>query len=118
MKARTNLGIRARLFLAFGAVAGMTVIASVAAWLSFSNLSDSLGRLANTHLPAMTVAAQLAETGGAIIATAPSLISAADEHEQETIWSDLSVLLSRMSALLEKMEEPLVDQESRSSLQN
>ncbi len=118
MKARTNLGIRARLFLAFGAVAGMTVIASVAAWLSYSNLSDSLGRLANTHLPAMTVAAQLAETGGAIIATAPALISAADEHEQETIWTDLAVLLSRMSALLEKMEEPLVDQESRSSLQN
>lgn len=111
-----SIGIRARLFLAFGAVAAMTVAASVAAWLSFTNLSGSLERIANTHVPAMTVAAQLAEKGGAIIATAPSMMSAADETEREAIWADLEVLLTDMSDLLERMEDPLIDDASRASL--
>ena len=118
MTSRTRIGIRARLFLAFGTVAAMTMIATVTAWLAFSNLSDSLGRVANVHVPAMTLAAQLAETGGAIIATAPTLIAAADAREQKNVLSDLTVLLTRMTALLDAMQAPLVDRESRSSLQN
>lgn len=118
MTPRTRIGIRARLLLAFGTVAAMTMIATVTAWLAFSNLSDSLGRVANVHVPAMTLATQLAETGGAIIATAPTLIAAANEREQKNVLSDLTVLLTRMAALLDAMQAPLVDDESRSALQN
>ncbi len=118
MTSRTRIGIRARLFLAFGTVAAMTMIATVTAWLAFSNLSDSLGRVANVHVPAMTLATQLAETGGAIIATAPTLIAAADQREQKNVLADLTVLLTRMTALLDAMQAPLVDEKSRASLQN
>ena len=117
MTTRTRIGIRARLFLAFGAVAAMTIIATVTAWLAFSNLSDSLGRVANVHVPAMTIAAQLAETGGAIIATAPTLIAAADNREKMNVLANLTVLMTRMTALLDAMQAPLVDRDSRSSLQ-
>ncbi|MBL6927693.1 MAG: PAS domain S-box protein [Rhodospirillales bacterium] len=113
----TSFGIRTRLFVAFGAVAAMTVAASIAAWLSFANLSESLSRIANTHVPAMTVAAQLAEKGGAIIATAPALMSAGNETEQQAIWTDLEILLIDMSDLLEEMGEQLTDEPSRASLQ-
>ena len=117
MTLRTSFGIRTRLFGAFGAVAAMTVAASVAAWLSFANLSESLGRIANTHVPAMAVAAQVAEKGGAIIATAPALMSAANEQEQQAIWVDLEILLIDMSDLLEDMGGQLIDEPSRASLQ-
>ncbi|MBL6945787.1 MAG: PAS domain S-box protein [Rhodospirillales bacterium] len=96
----------------------MTVAASVAAWLSFANLSESLGRIANTHVPAMTVAAQLAEKGGAIIATAPALMSAGDEAEQRAIWADLEILLIDMLDLMEEMSGQLIDEPSRASLQH
>ncbi len=118
MTTRFRIGIRARLFMAFGTVAAMTVVATVAAWISFANLSESLERVANTHVLAMASAAQLAESGGAIIATAPALIAAADEQEQKTVWLDLTVLLTRMSALLAEMKSPLVDDGSRSALQH
>ena len=95
----------------------MTVAASVAAWFSFANLSESLGRIANTHVPAMTVAAQMAEKGGAIIATAPALMSAGNEQEQEAIWADLEILLINMSDLLDEMGRDSINDPSRASLQ-
>nr|MBC8158921.1 HAMP domain-containing protein [Alphaproteobacteria bacterium] len=117
MSVWTSFGIRTRLAIAFGAVAAMTVAASVAAWFSFANLSESLGRIANTHVPAMTVAAQMAEKGGAIIATAPALMSAGNEQEQEAIWADLEILLINMSDLLDEMGRDSINDPSRASLQ-
>ncbi len=64
-----RLGIRGRLFWAFGSVAAMTVAATFVAWISFAGVGDSLNRIVKDNIPAITLAARLAEVGGIITAT-------------------------------------------------
>ncbi len=107
MESRVILGIRGRLFLAFGGVATMTVLAGLVSWFSYAQMSESLNRIISNDIPAMTSSAQLAEKGAAIIATAPTLISAQSEKERAVAWADLKATLSEMSAQVDAMDTPL-----------
>ncbi len=79
-------GIRAKLWLAFGAVAAMTVVASAIALRSFGTASDTLDRIAQRHLPAMVALNRVAQQGNLLLSTVPPLIYAESldslkEHE-------------------------------------
>ncbi len=111
-----RLGIRGRLFWAFGSVAAMTVAATFVAWISFAGVGDSLNRIVKDNIPAITLAARLAEVGGIITATAPTLAAAADEQERDRAWSTLSVSLEDMSALVKQVDAPLVDSNAKTEL--
>ena len=50
----TRFGIKLRLMLAFGAVAAMTVVASMVAWFSYANIETSFTRVSEESVPAMT----------------------------------------------------------------
>ncbi len=103
MSAPFRIGIRGRLFWAFGAVAVATIVATVVAWVSFNRLGDTLELIVGRNVPAVTLAAQLAERGGGIIGTAPALSSAKDDAERERIWMQLSARLQDMNAELDAM---------------
>lgn len=105
MSASFNMGIRGRLFWAFGAVAVATVVATTVAWLSFARFSDTLDLVVGRNIPAVTLAAQLAERGGGIIGTAPALSSAKNDAEREHIWRQLSARLQDMNRVLDVMAE-------------
>lgn len=105
MSAPFRIGIRGRLFLAFGAVAVATIVATVVAWISFTRLGDTLELIVGRNVPAVTLAAQLAEHGGGIIGTAPALSSAKDDVEREQIWMELSSRLHDMTTVLDVMDE-------------
>lgn len=98
-----RIGIRGRLFWAFGAVGVATLVASVVAWVSFSRFGDTLDLIVGQNIPAMTLAAQLAERGGGIIGTAPALSSAKDNSERERIWQQLSARLDDLNHVLDSM---------------
>lgn len=102
--ANRRLGIRARLFGAFGIVAAMTIAATAVAWLSFGSLGDRLNRIVAVDLPTVTLAARLAETGSAITATAPILAAATTEKERSRSWSRLTKNLNDMRSLLKPTE--------------
>jgi len=51
VKARGGLGIRAKLFFAFAAVSGTTVIAGIAAWLMFAQVRDLFHGVAGRSIP-------------------------------------------------------------------
>jgi two-component system C4-dicarboxylate transport sensor histidine kinase DctB len=107
MEARVIFGIRGRLFLAFGGVAAMTVLAGLVAWFSYAQMSESLNRIIKNDISAMTSSAQLAEKGAAIIATAPTLISAQSEKERAAAWADLKATLGEMSSQVDAMDTPM-----------
>ena len=111
-----KFGIGGRLFLAFGTVAGMTVVASLFAWISFSGLSDSLDRIISDDIPAMTAATDLAEKGGLITATAPTLISAPTEADRAKAWAGLQAPLKDMMSSIDGLDERIIAPEVRSSL--
>ncbi len=83
---RRHMGIGGRLFWAFGSVAAMTVAATIVAWISFSGVGESLNRIVSDNIPAVTLAARLAEKGGVITATASALAAAADEQDRARSW--------------------------------
>jgi two-component system phosphoglycerate transport system sensor histidine kinase PgtB len=96
MALKHRLGIRARLFLAFLAVSSMAVIESTYGWLSYSDLGNTLQEFELQHLPALGLAAQLAEEGGAVIAMAPILATA---HSQDDYSAATSALQQRLDAM-------------------
>lgn len=115
-KVQVTFGIRGRLFLAFGGVAAMTVLASVLAWLSYTHLSGSLSRIVTDDIPAIKVSGRLAERGSAIIATAPTLIAATSEKERAAAWADLKATLSEMTGLVDTMDDRLFGERAKAQL--
>jgi methyl-accepting chemotaxis protein len=78
-----HLGLRGRLFTAFGVVAALTVLASSSAIVSYDNLGRSLGAIAEKSLPEITRASSVVRAAGEVAAAAPRLLAAADTAERE-----------------------------------
>lgn len=76
-----QLGIRTRLFLAFGAVSGTTLIAAIAAWLLFAQIGGLLDGVASRNIPEVVATLQLSTETQALVAGAPNLLGA-DSQEQ------------------------------------
>ena len=110
-----RFGIRARLLLAFVAVAALSVVACGLGWLSYDRLGGTLDEFAESHLPALGLAARLAEEGGSIIATAPILANARTEQELGAIRDALGRRLAALRLLAAEGERgvpglrPMVD---------
>jgi len=113
-----TLGIRGRLFWAFGSVAAMTGAATVVAWISFGGVGDSLNRIVTDNIPSVMLAARLAEKGGVITATAPTLAAAVDEADRSRAWSTLSKNLEDMGVLLDQVAAPLIDTDAKTALRS
>jgi methyl-accepting chemotaxis protein len=78
-----RLGLRGRLFLAFGVVAALTVLASSSAIISYDSLGRSLGAIAEKSLPEITRASKVIRAADEVAAAAPRLLAAPDPAERE-----------------------------------
>src|SRR5882757_850348 len=78
-----RLGLRGRLFTAFGVVAALTVLASSSAIISYGSLARSLGAVAERSLPEITRASEVVRAAGEVAAAAPRLLAATDPAERE-----------------------------------
>jgi methyl-accepting chemotaxis protein len=84
-----RLGLRSRLFAAFGAVAALTVLASGTALVSYSGLARSLAVVTGTSLPQVTRASKVAKAAGDVAAAAPALLAAVGAAERARALKDL-----------------------------
>ncbi|WP_027362007.1 ATP-binding protein [Halodesulfovibrio aestuarii] len=100
----TKLGIWERLLLAFSAIAGMTVLAVLTALFLLESSSEIFATITEKNLPELAQVADMAETGGQIIAIAPNLVSAPDEETQKRIRADLDLLLLQFSREVDLLE--------------
>ena len=80
-----HLGLRGRLFMAFGVVAALTVLASSSAIISYNSLGHSLGEIADKSLPEITRASRVVRAAGEVAAAAPRLLAATDVAEREQL---------------------------------
>ncbi len=78
-----HLGLRGRLFMAFGVVAALTVLASGSAMISYDSLGRSIGAVAEKSLPEITRASEVVRAAGEVAAAAPRLLAATDKAERE-----------------------------------
>ncbi|MGO8915066.1 MAG: methyl-accepting chemotaxis protein [Stellaceae bacterium] len=79
----SGFGLRAKLFLAFGAVAGLTVLASAIAFVSYNDVGRALAGITGESLPAMSASVRLAKSSADLVAIAPALLTAHDAKQRD-----------------------------------
>ncbi len=77
-----GLGLRGRLFAAFGAVAITTVLASATAFMSYDRLGRSLEIVTGTSLPHVTRASNIAVAAADVVGQAQALLAAAGAEQR------------------------------------
>jgi methyl-accepting chemotaxis protein len=86
-----SVGLRAKLFLAFGAVAGLTVLASAVAFVSYNAVGRAVSDIAGDSLPAMSASVRLAKSSAEIVSIAPALLAAHDIKQREATVAALQI---------------------------
>ena len=74
-----RVGIGGKLILAFGAIAGLTVLASAVTWILFGNVRDNLTIIAEDNLPEIAASFRLAEESARLSASIPRMVVARSE---------------------------------------
>ncbi len=113
--------IRARLYLAFGLAAGMTVVGSLFALFAFSTISATLSAIVFRSMPATVESIRLSEDTNHLVAYAPRLMAAEDESQRAEIVREiatqsrnLKVRIDRLRALNASQSAEIADTLDRS----
>jgi methyl-accepting chemotaxis protein len=101
VKSRRQLGIRAKLFFAFAAVSGTTVIAGAAAWLMFSQVRDLFHGVAGRNIPEIVETLGLQTETQALAGSAPTLLAAKSQAERQ---QELSALKARQDGVAKRLD--------------
>jgi class 3 adenylate cyclase/phosphoglycerate-specific signal transduction histidine kinase len=101
---KTALGIKAKLFLAFGGMAMLTVGAGAVAWYAFTDIDRSVTRITAESIVGMAASHRLAEKSAEIAATAPALIASRSEEERAKEQERLVRRLNEISAVTEGLK--------------
>jgi methyl-accepting chemotaxis protein len=81
--------IRARLYLAFGFAATLTIIGSSVSYYEFVGIGTTAHRLVSHNLPATVLSLQLAEEASSLVSSAPHLITAQDDKSRSSIFDKI-----------------------------
>src|SRR6266851_1879143 len=101
--ARRGFGIRSKLFVAFGAVAGLTVLASAVAVLSYEDMGRTLDGIAGKNLPAMSQSLRLAKSSAEIVSIAPALFAANDLKERQIAVTALQAHQQELTSAIDAL---------------
>src|SRR5437879_8840959 len=94
-----KIGIRGKMFVAIGAVAGLTLVAATVSGLYFSSIAGLLRDIADRELPLATNTFALATQAQAIASAAPALYNATSHEARKR---ELASLQEREKALAEQ----------------
>jgi len=102
---RPRLGLSVKLYAAIGGAVALTLAASVVAWISFVELGQLQRRITREHIPSITDSLRLAQQSALIAATAPTLVSAANEVERRHMMVALRHQQDIIVGLTDDLEE-------------
>ncbi len=113
-----HLGIRGRLFAAFGMVAGLTVLASAIGFVSYSRLGETLNTITTENVPAMNASLRVARTSAEIAATAPAMLAATNRNEASGTMATLDAKQQELTSGIEALATTAGGGDAAASLQN
>jgi len=99
-----KLGIAAKLYLAFGSIFLLAVIASSIGWKGFLRVTESQNSVIDQAIPGLRQAHRLSALNASIGAAASQLLRAQDEPERAKISAVLFSEVNEVNALLENFE--------------
>ncbi len=101
---RKIFGIKAKLILAFCAMAGLTMLAAGTAWYGFIVVARSVAGITSESIPTMTVSFRLAERSEEIAATAPALMTSKTQAERILEQTELEGRAQELVELTEALK--------------
>jgi methyl-accepting chemotaxis protein len=108
-----KLGIRAKLFFAFAAVSGTTVIAGAAAWLMFSQVRDLFHGVAGRNIPEIVETLGLQTDTQALAGSAPTLLAAKSQAQRQ---QEMTALKARQEGIAKRLDDVARTQSDRESI--
>lgn len=101
---RIRLGIGARLFLAFVAIAGLSSASAVVGWLALRDVASSQAIVLTRAMPAAASAQAVAELSARLLAAAPLLTSARNEQERQESVALLAGEAAKLKQALARLQ--------------
>ncbi len=98
-----KLGIKQKLYAAFGAVAALTVAAAAVSSLLFANAGSTIDTIAGKNVPEIAGSLELARLSAEIAAVAPALAGSTSEAERQQIFQSLQGQQRELEALLARL---------------
>lgn len=98
-----NLGVRARLLLAFFGITTFAVLAAAAGIYAFREVGDRLD-VVDTRIPLTLSALDLSRSAERIIAVAPALLAATDRNRRDEINTAFAAEAERLNAALVELK--------------
>ena len=95
-----KLGIAAKLYLAFGSIFVLAVVASSVGWKGFERVTESQNSVIDQAIPGLRQAHQLSALNASIGAASLQLLRAANEPERLKISEALFFQVGQVNALL------------------
>jgi methyl-accepting chemotaxis protein len=96
-----QFGIRAKLFIAFAAVSGTTVIAGVAGWLMFAQVRDLFHVVSGRNIPEVIATLGLQSETQALAASAPAMLAVQSQPQRAV---ELSSLKARQENIAKRLD--------------
>jgi methyl-accepting chemotaxis protein len=107
--------IRARLNLAFGFAAAMTVIGSLIALYAFTNIAGTTRQIVSRSMPATVESLWLAEETSSLVASTPQLMTVEDKSRHAAMADEIAAQARNLAARIERLQ--LLDGGQNSELQ-
>src|SRR5215467_13513088 len=82
--------IRARLYLAFGFAAALTIIGAWVAFYEFTVIGSTTNEIVSRSLPATAVSLRLAEQASSLVSSGPRLMTAGSDKVRAEILADIN----------------------------
>jgi len=95
--------IRARLYIAFGFAAAMTVIGSLISLYIFTNIGWTTTEIVSRSTPAMIQSLRLADEASGLLATAPKLMAVTNEPRRVEVANELRDKEANLVSLIERL---------------
>jgi signal transduction histidine kinase/DNA-binding response OmpR family regulator len=95
--------IRARLYIAFGFMAAMTVVCSLIALYAFTKIGGITTEIVSKSMPATVHSLRLAEETSGLVASAPRLMTAEDEPRRSELAGQIAQQARNLVARIERL---------------
>ncbi|CAA7623436.1 Signal transduction histidine kinase [Candidatus Terasakiella magnetica] len=98
-----RFGIRAKLVVAVGTVAGMILVAGILTWFSYSEIERLLAAVTRTNLPSVSLALKLSEATARLAAAAPALDGSQSQFQRQSNFIALQQHTERLVGLIDTL---------------
>src|SRR5207247_1038702 len=95
--------IRARLYVALGFMAAITVVCSLIALYAFTSIGGTTTEIVSQSMPATVQSLRLSEETSGLVASAPQLMTAEDESRRSEIAEQIAQRARNLSARIARL---------------